>query len=1054
MNAKILTTCFFLGFNFVFSQSTYLTSIEPSKTTVEGVAYYQISKCQELAWFRDKVNSGFTEINAILTKNINCYTNSSLDTNYAASWEPIAYDSTKAYKGEFDGNGYTISNICVRQSETKNGLYGLFGYVRGIIKNLTTKSFYFDFSKDISKDNFFAGGIAAKSLPGARFENVNAYGFIRSNSVDMFDKPYIGDHLGIIVGVCRGTTLKNIAIDSVFMELYSYSYYYPSMTGLFLDSSKIRTSRISRPGGYFFSRTDSSGSKIINSFASSITSTQGINFDYSLIYEKYGKIYYENFWRQNQQKTSQIEVNNSLHKIGYGYTFGSYHPPKFIEGDSLAFVTLSEWDSLPIFVEAKSYLNDWVRKQPSSEGNKKWNYTNNKPIFSDDAEFDRKFWIDDGNYDVSWYSKSKSAFTISSIQQLAGLSVISNGFHGFEADDFSGKTITLAADLKKKDVQLYMWWPIGENSNHPFAGTFLGNKKSIEGLNTDTLAYFSSLFGVLEGTVKSLSLTEIDFGGSWGAGVAIKNKGMIDSCIVNGTIKNRIGATGIALLNETQATIKNSSFDGTVEIHTPDTSLSWNYFVDTYNKTDLVVSGIVGKNYGLIENVSANGFVFTNVSDAPPNDGKTAELKTYQGGIVAKNFKTGIVKKSVSKAVLNDLKRIAIKRYYYDTLFSGGICGYNAGTLHEVSAESDSLLFLATYAGGITGYNSGNINRAYNNVGNIKTNSHYIGGIAGYADSTSVIKNSYNKGHIKKSIIGDINQTVLVNPIYGGIVAVGHSKSLIQNSFNIDNFSVPVYKSKNDNYLEFVSCEKNAGMCDGYNVTYIKGIGAGRIYNSFNLGVFADNNDFSALGDWSRQSYSRIGGTSVFNSYAVSLPEDSTVGKYNTDHYTDSYTFSKAAAKGSEEMAFYDLEASDEASGTLLKALNSWVQYQNENFGSEFDSWKQGEEYPEFDIDLDLPAISSSSSTPSSSSAENGSSSSSKEPDAIWKTVQPSFHLAVEGMTVTLSNAQGGVVRIFDALGHLVASKPLAGATTSITLQTPGNYIVRVNGTSRMATLK
>lgn len=45
MNAKILTTCFFLGFNFVFSQSTYLTSIEPSKTTVEGVAYYQISKC-------------------------------------------------------------------------------------------------------------------------------------------------------------------------------------------------------------------------------------------------------------------------------------------------------------------------------------------------------------------------------------------------------------------------------------------------------------------------------------------------------------------------------------------------------------------------------------------------------------------------------------------------------------------------------------------------------------------------------------------------------------------------------------------------------------------------------------------------------------------------------------------------------------------------------------------------------------------------------------------------------------------------------------------------
>ena len=98
---------------------------------------------------------------------------------------------------------------------------------------------------------------------------------------------------------------------------------------------------------------------------------------------------------------------------------------------------------------------------------------------------------------------------------------------------------------------------------------------------------------------------------------------------------------------------------------------------------------------------------------------------------------------------------------------------------------------------------------------------------------------------------------------------------------------------------------------------------------------------------------------------------------------------------------------------------------------------------------------SSSSSKPVSSSSSKANSSSSDGTPIIWKTVQPSFHLAVEGMTVTLSNAQGGVVRIFDALGHLVAaSKPLAGATTSITLQTPGNYIVRVNGTSRMATLK
>jgi hypothetical protein len=68
---------------------------------------------------------------------------------------------------------------------------------------------------------------------------------------------------------------------------------------------------------------------------------------------------------------------------------------------------------------------------------------------------------------------------------------------------------------------------------------------------------------------------------------------------------------------------------------------------------------------------------------------------------------------------------------------------------------------------------------------------------------------------------------------------------------------------------------------------------------------------------------------------------------------------------------------------------------------------------------------------------------------------QKTFNLAVNGMTITLSNTQGGSVRIFDALGHLVLSKPLsATGTTAITMQTPGSYIVRVNGKSEVVILK
>ena len=96
----------------------------------------------------------------------------------------------------------------------------------------------------------------------------------------------------------------------------------------------------------------------------------------------------------------------------------------------------------------------------------------------------------------------------------------------------------------------------------------------------------------------------------------------------------------------------------------------------------------------------------------------------------------------------------------------------------------------------------------------------------------------------------------------------------------------------------------------------------------------------------------------------------------------------------------------------------------------------------------------SSSNEAKSSSSSKANSSSSKGTDIAWNAMRPMFNLSVNGMTLTLSNTQGGVVRIFDAIGHLVAAKPIASAMTSITLQTPGNYIVRVNGISRSVTLK
>ena len=100
-------------------------------------------------------------------------------------------------------------------------------------------------------------------------------------------------------------------------------------------------------------------------------------------------------------------------------------------------------------------------------------------------------------------------------------------------------------------------------------------------------------------------------------------------------------------------------------------------------------------------------------------------------------------------------------------------------------------------------------------------------------------------------------------------------------------------------------------------------------------------------------------------------------------------------------------------------------------------------------------AKSSSSEQSSSSSAEQESSSSEEHTTVVMAPPQKTFNLAVNGMTITLSNTQGGNVRIFDALGHLVVSKPLsATGTTAITMQTSGSYIIRVNGACQMVMLR
>ena len=116
---------------------------------------YQITSAEELAWFRDTVNSGTTDIHARLLQDI--------DLNNV-SWEPIGTQK-KPYNGTFDGNAYTISNFWLGDYTkpdpiSEKGLFGRIGS-GGTIQDLVVKVDYMGSTMNANNFNVTKCGLIA-----------------------------------------------------------------------------------------------------------------------------------------------------------------------------------------------------------------------------------------------------------------------------------------------------------------------------------------------------------------------------------------------------------------------------------------------------------------------------------------------------------------------------------------------------------------------------------------------------------------------------------------------------------------------------------------------------------------------------------------------------------------------------------------------------------------------------------------------------------------------------------------------------------------------------
>lgn len=119
------------------------TASQPSEGDGKTGNPYIITKAEELAWFRDQVNSGNNFICAKISDDVEvidmstvCHAEDKSQNLIEKSWEPIGKnDYGYQYQGTFDGNGKTITNLYINASQNN---VGLFGYTyEGTIKNLT-----------------------------------------------------------------------------------------------------------------------------------------------------------------------------------------------------------------------------------------------------------------------------------------------------------------------------------------------------------------------------------------------------------------------------------------------------------------------------------------------------------------------------------------------------------------------------------------------------------------------------------------------------------------------------------------------------------------------------------------------------------------------------------------------------------------------------------------------------------------------------------------------------------------------------------------------------
>ncbi len=236
-----------------------------------------------------------------------------------------------------------------------------------------------------------------------------------------------------------------------------------------------------------------------------------------------------------------------------------------LSGKRLSKVTIPSW-SVPVQVTGR----DWSRLQSGRE-----------QVVARRQQAQTTTWIDEGNYDISWFDGSVRLYRLSTPEQLAGLAYL------FSANYYVGNIdIRLEADV---DMSAHEWVPIG-TSQISFRGTFDGGGHTISGLHVTGQEY-AGLFGYVRGgEIRNVMLaSDCQISGNTAGSIvgSIDEEGVIENCYSEATVSGHTVGGLVGACNGTR--VRLCVFNGRVSKFLPE-KWSGNYLGYAPNGSDSSVS--------------------------------------------------------------------------------------------------------------------------------------------------------------------------------------------------------------------------------------------------------------------------------------------------------------------------------------------------------------------------------------------------------------------------------------------------------------------------------